>query len=63
VDTRKQKRLIVDGVHRTTILTNESDNISSTASRAEIWECYGAKVDVIFSCDIIYLWIQFFLLD
>jgi hypothetical protein len=40
VDTQKEKRLIVVGVHRTTILTKECDDNNSTKSQVEIWEHY-----------------------
>jgi hypothetical protein len=55
VDTQEEKRPIVVGVHRTTILTNECDDNNSTKPQAEILECYTSAVALIFPCDSIHL--------
>jgi hypothetical protein len=56
-DSNKQKRLIIDGTHRATILTNDcwdkKENIQ--IQPMHIWECYGSLVLAIFPCDIIQL--------
>jgi hypothetical protein len=55
-DTDKQKRLIIDGIHRATILTNECENRHvELLSPMRVWECYGKQVITIFPCDIIQL--------
>ena len=38
-DTDKRKRLIIDGIHRASILTNECD---VEFSPVKIYECYGS---------------------
>ncbi|MBI4548286.1 MAG: hypothetical protein HY707_09915 [Ignavibacteriae bacterium] len=49
-DTQRDKRVIIDGIHRATILTNECEK-QLRIPNATIYECYGDKVDRIFSCD------------
>ena len=51
-DTRKQKRLMIDGLHRAKALTVACDEGRVTVLRATIVECFGNRVDVIFPCDI-----------
>jgi hypothetical protein len=52
-DELKQKRLIVDGLHRAAALTRAcEDNIRRTITNVKIFECYGSHVNIIFSCDI-----------
>lgn len=49
-DINKQKRLIVDGLHRASALTvacEEGINIP----KVRIFESYGDKINVIFPCD------------
>ena len=46
----RKQRLIVDGIHRAAILTNESNDKSAFPS-ARVIECYGEKVDWLFPCD------------
>ena len=50
-DTKKDKRLLIDGLHRAAALTMVcEENISIPT--IVIYECYGEQVDVIFPCDI-----------
>ena len=49
-DTQRDKRVIIDGVHRATILTNECEK-RLRIPNATIYECYGGTVDRIFPCD------------
>jgi hypothetical protein len=51
-DTQKQRRLIVDGLHRANALTIACDEGYSNIPQVTIAECFGDKVDVIFPCDI-----------
>ena len=51
-DTRKQKRLIVDGLHRARALTAACDAGCVSIPRVTIVECFGDRVDVIFPCDV-----------
>jgi len=51
-DTRKQKRLIVDGLHRAKALTAACDEGRVSIPRVTIVECLGDRVDVIFLCDV-----------
>jgi hypothetical protein len=51
-DTRKQKRLMVDGLHRASALTVACDGGRVTIPRLTILECFGDRVDMIFPCDI-----------
>jgi hypothetical protein len=51
-DTRKQKRLIVDGLHRAKALTEGCDEGRISIPIVTIVECLGDRVDVIFPCDI-----------
>lgn len=51
-DTLKQKRLIVDGLHRARALTFACNEGRATIPRVIIVECFGAKVDIIFPCDV-----------
>jgi hypothetical protein len=53
-DTKKDKRLIIDGIHRAAILTSETEKQCSMPS-ARIYECYGDNVDKIFPCDFSHL--------
>jgi hypothetical protein len=53
-DTKKDKRLIIDGIHRAAILTPETEKQCSMPS-ARIYECYGDNVDKIFPCDFSHL--------
>jgi hypothetical protein len=52
-DTQKQKRLIVDGLHRANALTTacKEDKIKSMPAITVV-ECYGDGVDIIYPCDI-----------
>lgn len=54
-DTDKRKRLIIDGIHRASILTNECENRNIEFTPMKIYECYGKLVMTIFPCDIIQL--------
>ena len=54
-DTDKRKRLIIDGIRRASILTNECENKDAEFSPMKIWECYGKQLMTIFPCDIIQL--------
>ena len=50
-DTKKDKRLLIDGLHRAAALTMVcEENIS--IPKIVIYECYGKRVDIIFPCDI-----------
>ena len=49
-DTTKQKRLIVDGVHRASALTIVSKKGLSIPD-VKVVECYGDRIDVLFPCD------------
>ena len=49
-DTQRDKRVIIDGLHRAVILTNECEK-QLRIPNAMIYECYGAKIDRIFPCD------------
>jgi len=49
-DTQRDKRLIIDGIDRSTILTNERRKRHRVPT-ATIYECYGSTVDRIFPCD------------
>jgi hypothetical protein len=49
-DTTKQKRLIVDGVHRASALTIASKKGLSIPD-VKVVECYGDRIDVLFPCD------------
>lgn len=51
-DTRKQKRLMIDGLHRAKALTVACDEGCVTVLRVMIVECFGNRVDVIFPCDV-----------
>ena len=53
-DPEIRKRLIVDGIHRAVILTNETKQ-RTRIPRAMIYECQGRAVDRIFPCDFPYL--------
>ena len=50
-DTSKQKRLIVDGIHRSVALTIASET-GLPIPEIKVMECYGDRVDVVFPCDI-----------
>ena len=54
-DADKRKRLIIDGIRRASILTNECENKDAEFSPMKIWECYGKQLITIFPCDIIQL--------
>jgi hypothetical protein len=54
LDTRTNKRLIVDGIHRSVILTNEGRSKVRVPS-AELVECYGSRVSHIFPFDFSHL--------
>ena len=44
-DTDKQKRLIIDGIHRATILRSEYENRHvELLSPMRVWECYGSRL-------------------
>jgi hypothetical protein len=47
-DTRKQKRLIVDGLHKAKALTAACDESRVSIPEVTIVECVGDRVDVIF---------------
>ena len=50
-DTIKNKRLIVDGMHRSYALLKACyDKVD--IPEVKIFECYGSKIEVIFPCDI-----------
>jgi hypothetical protein len=50
-DTKKDKRLIIDGLHRSVALTMAcKENVS--IPKMVIYECYGEQVDIIFPCDV-----------
>jgi hypothetical protein len=49
-DTQRDKRVIIDGIHRATILTVECEK-RLRIPKATIYECYGDAVDRIFPCD------------
>jgi hypothetical protein len=49
-DTQRDKRVIIDGIHRSVILTNECVSQQKVPT-ATIYECYGTTVDRIFPCD------------
>ena len=50
-DTKKDKRLLIDGLHRAAALTMVcEENIS--IPRITVHECYGEQVDIFFPCDI-----------
>lgn len=51
-DTKKQKRLIVDGLHRAKALTTACDVGRTNFPRVTVVECFGDRVDVIFPCDV-----------
>jgi hypothetical protein len=51
-DTRKQKRLMIDDLHRPKAFTVACDEGRVTVLRVTIVECFGNKVDVIFPCDV-----------
>jgi hypothetical protein len=51
-DTRKQKRLIVDGLHRAKALTAACDAGRISIPRVTIVECFGDRADIIFPCDV-----------
>lgn len=53
-DTMKRKRLILDGIHRAAIMTNESKS-RTRLPRATVIECYGNKVNQLFPFDTIHL--------
>ena len=50
-DTKKNRRIILDGTHRAVILTNES-NMKLLFPSASIIECYGDEVDRLFPFDL-----------
>lgn len=52
LDTLKQKTLIVDGLHRARSLTIVCDEGRAIMPRVTIVECFGARVDIIFPCDV-----------
>ena len=49
-DTNKQKRQIVDGIHRAAALTMASETGVSIPD-VKVMECYGDRIDVLFPCD------------
>ncbi|MFZ0893362.1 MAG: hypothetical protein WAZ77_02560 [Candidatus Nitrosopolaris sp.] len=49
-DATKQKRLIVDGIHRAAALTIASETGVSIPD-VKVMECYGDRIDVLFPCD------------
>jgi hypothetical protein len=50
-DTTKQKRLIVDGVHRAAALTMACEN-GTTVPKIRVIECVGNQVNTFFPCDV-----------
>ena len=51
-DTKKRKRLMVDGLHRARALTVVCDEGLATIPRVTVVECFGDRIDIIFPCDI-----------
>jgi hypothetical protein len=51
-DTQREKRLVVDGLHRACALTVDCDRGRVTMPRLTIVECFGVRMDIIFPCDI-----------
>lgn len=51
-DDQKQKRLIVDGLHRAKALTEAYKEDHHNIPEVTIVECYGINVNMIFPCDI-----------
>jgi hypothetical protein len=51
LDARRDKRLIVDGLHRACALTVACDRGRATIPRLTIVECFGDRVNMIFPCD------------
>ena len=54
-DTKKQKRLIIDGLHRANALTLACDGGCINIPTITIVECSGDKLEVLFPCDIHHL--------
>ena len=48
-DTKKDKRLLIDGLHRAAALTMACEE-NKSISKIVIYECYGERVDIIFLC-------------
>ncbi len=51
-DTKRNKRLIVDGLHRSNALTLACYEERKDMIPVSIVECFGERVDIIYPCDI-----------
>jgi hypothetical protein len=51
-DTQRNKRLIVDGLHRANALTLACNKGKENFKVVSIVECFGDRVDIIYPCDI-----------
>jgi hypothetical protein len=51
-DTQRNKRLIVDGLHRANALTHACNEGKDDFKVVSIVECFGDRVDIIYPCDI-----------
>jgi hypothetical protein len=51
-DTKRNKRLIVDGLHRANALTLFCNEGKEDFKVVSIVECFGDRVDIVYPCDI-----------
>ena len=51
-DTKKQRRLMVDGLHRANALTIACERGIQSIPQVTVVECYGNRVDILYPCDI-----------